>query len=224
MPRRLVVLVSGEGTLLQQLIEACATGTIQAEIVAVGPDRDGTLAAKRAEAAGLSTFICRVADFQDRAAWDEALASQCASFGPDLVISAGFGKLFGPAFLAEFSGRCINSHPALLPSFPGLHAVRDALRYGVTVTGCTLFFVDGGVDSGPVIAQVAVDVRADDDEVSLTERIKQRERDLLVNTVAAMVSGGWSLSGRQVIIGGQAGGRAGEDAGGRTRDPGEAAH
>src|SRR5579859_2138223 len=143
MPRRLVVLVSGEGTLLQQLIEACATGTVEAEIVAVGADRDGTLAAKRAETAGIPTFICHVADYQDRAAWDEALARQCASYRPDLVISAGFGKLFGPAFLAEFSGRCINSHPALLPSFPGLHAVRDALRYGVTVTGCTLFFEIG---------------------------------------------------------------------------------
>ncbi len=212
MPRRLVVLVSGAGTLLQHLIEACAAGTLGAEIVAVGADRDGTLAVKRAEAAGLPTFICRVADYQDRTAWDEALARECASFRPDLVISAGFGKLFGPAFLAEFSGRCINSHPSLLPSFPGLHAVRDALGFGVKVTGCTLFLVDHGVDSGPVIAQVAVPVRADDDEGSLTERIKQRERALLVSTVAAMVNGGWSVSGRQVTIGGRGG------------DRGEAAH
>ncbi len=212
MPRRLVVLVSGAGTLLQHLIEACAAGTLGAEIVAVGADRDGTLAVKRTEAAGLPTFICRVADYQDRAAWDEALARECASFRPDLVISAGFGKLFGPAFLAEFSGRCINSHPSLLPSFPGLHSVRDALGFGVKVTGCTLFLVDHGVDSGPVIAQVAVPVRADDDEGSLTERIKQRERALLVSTVAAMVNGGWSVSGRQVTIGGRGG------------DRGEAAH
>jgi formyltetrahydrofolate-dependent phosphoribosylglycinamide formyltransferase len=204
MPRRLVVLASGEGTLLQHLIEACAAGTVAAQIAAVGADRDGTLAAKRAEAAGLPTFTCRVADYQDRAAWDEALTRECASFQPDLVIAAGFLKLFGPAFLAEFSGRCINSHPALLPSFPGLHAVRDALAYGVTVTGCTLFFVDHGVDSGPVIAQAAVPVRADDDESSLTERIKQSERALLVSTVAEMVCGGWSVSGRRVRIGGPA--------------------
>src|ERR1700746_2531647 len=131
MPRRLVVLMSGEGTLLRQLIEACATGTAEGESVGCGAAGDGTLPAKRAETAGIPTFICQVADYQDRAAWDEALARQCASYRPDLVISAGFGKLFGQAFLAEFSGRCINSHPALLPSFPGLHAVRDALRYGV---------------------------------------------------------------------------------------------
>lgn len=205
MPRRLVILASGEGTLLQHLIEACAAGTLPAEIVAVGTDRDGTLAAKRAEAAGLPTFLCRVADFPDRAAWDVALTSECASFRPDLVISAGFLKLFGPAFLAEFSGRCINSHPALLPSFPGRHAVRDALSYGVKVTGCTLFFVDEGVDSGPVIVQEAVPVRPDDDEGSLTERIKQRERAMLVRTVAAMMSGGWSVAGRRVMIGGRPG-------------------
>jgi phosphoribosylglycinamide formyltransferase 1 len=211
MPRRLVILVSGEGTLLQHLVDACAAGTVAADIVAVGTDRDGTVAAKRAEAAGIPVFICRVADYPDRAAWDDSLTRVCASFRPDLVISAGFLKLFGPAFLAEFSGRCINSHPALLPSFPGLHAVRDALAHGVKVTGCTLFFVDEGVDSGPVIAQEAVAVRPDDDEGSLTERIKQRERALLVSCVAAMLSGGWSVSGRRVLIAGH------------TGEPGEAA-
>jgi formyltetrahydrofolate-dependent phosphoribosylglycinamide formyltransferase len=202
MVRRLVVLVSGEGTLLQHLIEACASGEVPAEIALVGADRDGTVGIKRAEAAGIPTFVCRVADYPDRAAWDEALTSECAKHRPDLVISAGFLKLFGPAFLAEFESRCINSHPAMLPSFPGMHAVREALAYGVKVTGCTLFLVDRGIDSGPVIAQEAVPVRDDDDEGSLTERIKQRERALLVRTVAAMVNGGWEVAGRQVRIGG----------------------
>ncbi len=125
----------------------------------------------------------------------------CAAFRPDLVVSAGFMKLLGPAFLERFGGRCINSHPALLPSFPGMHGVRDALAYGVKVTGCTVFFVDDGLDSGPVIAQRAVPVHADDDEESLTERIKSAERVLLARTVRDMLMQGWSVTGRTVRIG-----------------------
>jgi formyltetrahydrofolate-dependent phosphoribosylglycinamide formyltransferase len=196
MPFRLVVLASGVGTLLQQLIDACAEGSVPAQIVAVGADRPGTQAVQRAEAAGIPAFVCRLADYPDRASWDRALTRACDSYEPDLVVSAGFLKLFGPAFLAEFGGKTINSHPALLPSFPGLHGVRDALAYGVKVTGCTVFLVDAGLDSGPVIAQAGVPVRDDDDEESLTERVKAAERVLLAQTVANMATRGWSVSGR----------------------------
>jgi formyltetrahydrofolate-dependent phosphoribosylglycinamide formyltransferase len=202
MRARVVVLASGEGTLLQHLIDACAAESAPARIVAVGADRQGTRAARRAEAAGIETFVCRVSDYQDRADWDKALAEACTGFSPDLIVSAGFMKLLGPRFLDEFSGRCINSHPALLPSFPGMHGVRDALAYGVKVTGCTVFLIDAGLDSGPVVAQEAVRVHDDDDEETLTERIKSVERGLLTNTVLAMVSQGWSLTGRAVRIGG----------------------
>ncbi len=203
MPYRLVVLASGVGTLLGQLIQACSEGSIAARIVAVGADRDGTGAVARAEAAGIPTFICRLRDYEDRASWDVALTRFCAGYEPDLVISAGFLKLFGPRFLEEFAGQTINSHPALLPSFPGLHGVRDALAYGAKVTGCTVFFVDAGVDSGPVIAQAAVPVRDDDDEETLTERVKAAERVLLTQTVATMVARGWSVTGRTVRFGGR---------------------
>ncbi len=201
MPCRLVVLASGVGTLLQQLIEACADGSVAARIVAVGVDRDGTGAVARAEAAGIPTFACRVRDYEDRLSWDKALTAACAGFRPDLVISAGFLKLLGPAFLEEFSGQIINSHPALLPSFPGMHGVRDALAYGAKITGCTIFLVDAGLDSGPVVAQAAVPVHDDDDDESLTERVKVAERALLTQTVASMVTSGWSVTGRTVRLG-----------------------
>ena len=211
MPYRLVVLASGVGTLLGQLIRACSDGSIAARIAAVGADRDGTGAVARAEAAGIPSFICRVRDYPDRASWDQALTQACADFEPDLIISAGFLKLFGPHFLDKFADRTINSHPALLPSFPGLHGVRDALAYGVKVTGCTVFFVDAGLDSGPVIAQAAVPVRDDDDEETLTGRVKATERELLTRTVATMVSGGWSVTGRTVRFGDQPGREGRED-------------
>jgi formyltetrahydrofolate-dependent phosphoribosylglycinamide formyltransferase len=201
MRSRLVVLASGEGTLLQHLIDACHAGTLGAQIVAVGADRHGTTAAGRAEAAGIPAFVCRVSDYAERADWDKALTEACAGFRPDLVVSAGFMKLFGPAFLDEFSGKCLNSHPALLPSFPGMHGVRDALAYGVKVTGCTVFLVDAGLDSGPVVAQRAVPVLDGDDEETLTERIKSAERVLLAETVGAMLAGGWSVTGRTVRLG-----------------------
>jgi phosphoribosylglycinamide formyltransferase-1 len=146
-----------------------------------------------------------VRDYADRASWDRALTQMCADFEPALVISAGFLKLFGPHFLEKLADKTINSHPALLPSFPGLHGVRDALAYGVKVTGCTVFFVDAGLDSGPVIAQAAVPVRDDDDEEMLTERVKAVERELLTRTVAAMVAHGWSVTGRTVRFGDQPG-------------------
>jgi phosphoribosylglycinamide formyltransferase-1 len=201
---RLVVLVSGSGSNLQALLDATADPAFGARVVAVGADRDGIAALDRAEAAGDSgvpTFVLRVKDFPDRAGWDRALADTCAGYAPDLVVLAGFMKLVGPGFLRQFGGRLINTHPALLPSFPGMHAVREALEHGVRLTGCTIFLVDEGTDTGPVIAQVAVPVQDDDDEAVLHERIKQAERVLLVDTVGRMVREGWSVTGRKVRIG-----------------------
>jgi phosphoribosylglycinamide formyltransferase-1 len=201
MTSRLVVLVSGEGTNLQALIDASADRSYGARVVAVGADRAGITALSRAERAGLPTFTVRLADYPDRASWDAALARACAAYAPDLVVLAGFMKLVGPPFLACFGGRCVNTHPALLPSFPGAHAVRDALALGVKVTGCTVLVVDEGVDTGPIVAQAPVLVADDDDEPALHERIKVAERALLVSTVGRMAREGWSVHGRKVRIG-----------------------
>jgi phosphoribosylglycinamide formyltransferase 1 len=195
-----VVLVSGSGTLLQALLDATSSPDFPVQVVAVGSDRDGIEGLARAERAGVPTFVCRVKDYASRADWDRALTEACVEHEPDLVVSAGFMKLVGADFLARFGGRYLNSHPALLPSFPGMHGVRDALEYGVRVTGCTLFVVDAGVDTGPILAQEAVEVRPDDDEASLHERIKAVERRLLVDTLEQLALHGWTVQGRKVSI------------------------
>lgn len=197
---RIVVLVSGEGTNLQALLDACAGASYGARVVAVGADRRGTHAVERAEAVGVPTFVLRVGDFDERAQWDTALNAAVTEHAPDLVVLAGFMKLVGPAFMAAFEGRVVNTHPALSPAFPGMHAPRDALAYGVKVSGCTLFVVDGGVDTGPIIAQATVPVLDDDDENSLHERIKTVERKLLVDTIGTMARDGWTVTGRKVTI------------------------
>jgi phosphoribosylglycinamide formyltransferase 1 len=196
----LVVLVSGSGTNLQALLDACADPAYGAVVVAVGADRDGIEGLARAAKHDLPTFVCRVADHAERSGWDTALTAACAGHRPDLVVSAGFRKLVGPGFLAAFGGRYVNTHNALLPAFPGMHGPRDALAYGVKVAGATLHFVDGGVDTGPIIAQVTVPVRDDDTEESLTERIKEAERRQLVEYVGRMAREGWSIDGRKVTI------------------------
>jgi len=198
---RLVVLVSGVGSNLQALINACHDEAYGARVVAVGADRDGIEALARARQAGIPTFLVRLADYPAREEWDAALARACARYEPDLVVLAGFMKLVGKPFLEAFGGRCVNTHPALLPSFPGAHGVRDALAHGVKVTGCTVFLVDDGVDAGPVVAQASVPVADDDDEATLHERIKVAERALLVATVGRMVRDGWSVRGRKVRLG-----------------------
>jgi len=200
-PSRLVVLASGTGTNLQALLDACASDSYGARVVAVGADRGGIAALKRAQSAGITTFVLRVRDFATRQDWDRALTAACAGFEPDLIVLAGFMKLVGADFLASFGGRVINTHPALLPSFAGMRGVADALEYGVKVTGCTVFLVDAGTDSGPIIAQAAVPVLDDDDEAILHERIKVAERALLVDTVGRLVRDGWSVRGRKVRIG-----------------------
>lgn len=201
MSTRLVVLVSGAGSNLQALLDACSDPSYGADVVAVGADRDGIEGLRRAEAAGVPTFVLRVGDFPDREAWDRAMADEVAKHEPDLVVSAGFMKLSGAAFLERFGGRYINTHPALLPSFPGMHGARDALDYGVKVTGCTVFLVDAGVDTGPIIAQRAVPVLDGDDEATLHERIKSAERELLVEVVGRMGRHGWHVEGRSVVLG-----------------------
>jgi phosphoribosylglycinamide formyltransferase-1 len=201
MQSRLVVLVSGAGTNLQALLDACASESYGARVVAVGADRDGIAALDRARAAGVATFTLRVRDFPARADWDRALTQACADFEPDLIILAGFMKLVGASFLAAFGGQVLNTHPALLPSFPGMHGAKDALDYGAKVSGCTVFLVDEGTDSGPIVAQAAVPVMDDDDEAALHERIKVTERALLVDTVGRLARDGWSVQGRKVRIG-----------------------
>nr|WP_239091747.1 phosphoribosylglycinamide formyltransferase [Streptomyces sp. SID14478] len=196
-------MVSGSGTNLQALLDAIAaqgTDAYGAQIVAVGADRDGIAGLERAERAGIPTFVCRVKDHATREDWDRALAEATAAHTPDLVVSAGFMKIVGKEFLARFGGRFVNTHPALLPSFPGAHGVRDALAYGAKVTGCTVHFVDDGVDTGPIIAQGVVEIRNEDDESALHERIKEVERTLLVDVVGRLARDGFSIEGRKVVI------------------------
>jgi len=195
---RLVVLISGSGSNLQALLDACADPAYGAQVVAVGADREGIAGLDRAEAAGVPIFVHKVKDHAERADWDRALTASVAEYKPDLVISAGFLKLVGDDFLKSFGDRYINTHNALLPAFPGIHGPRDALEYGVKVAGATLFFVDGGVDTGPIIAQVVVPVEDDDTEETLTERIKEVERRQLVEWVGRLVRDGWIITGRKV--------------------------
>jgi phosphoribosylglycinamide formyltransferase-1 len=200
-PARLVVLVSGSGTNLQALIDASTEPDYGVDIVAVGADRDGIEGLARAERHGIDTFVLRTSEFDDREAWDVALAERVASYEPDLVVLAGFMKLTGPAFLALFGGRTLNTHPALSPAFPGMHGPRDALAYGVKVTGATLFVVDEGVDTGPIVAQVAVPVLETDDEAALHERIKTSERAMLVEWVGTLARHDFHIDDRAVRLG-----------------------
>jgi phosphoribosylglycinamide formyltransferase 1 len=191
--------VSGTGSNLQALLDACADPAYGAEVVVVGSDRDGIEGLSRAGRAGVPTFSLPVSDFAARDDWDAAMTDTVGAYSPDLVISAGFMKILGKRFLERYT--VVNTHPALLPAFPGAHAVRDTLGYGVRLTGCTVHLVDAGVDTGPVIEQVAVAVHAGDDEESLHERIKSVERVLLVEVVGRMARDGWTIDGRKVHLG-----------------------
>ncbi|HEY2766475.1 MAG TPA: phosphoribosylglycinamide formyltransferase [Pseudonocardiaceae bacterium] len=241
-PARVVVLVSGSGTLLQALLDA--TGPhYPAQVVAVGADRAGVEGLARAEKCGVPTFVVELSRHSetcssgsshrhetcssgsshrhetcssgsshrhetcssgsshrhpDRASWDAALTAAVAVHQPDLVVSAGFMKILGPAFLDRFAGRIVNTHPALLPAFPGRRPVADALAHGVQVSGATVHLVDAGVDTGPILAQCAVQVLTDDTEDRLHERIKVVERRLLVDVVAELASRGCTVTGRKV--------------------------
>ncbi|CAA9376307.1 MAG: Phosphoribosylglycinamide formyltransferase [uncultured Nocardioides sp.] len=199
LPARLVVLVSGSGTNLQALLDACADPSYGAAVVAVGADRDGIEGLARGDRAGVPTFVAKVSDYTSRDHWDRALADRVGAFEPDLVVCAGFMKLLSTDFLERFL--TLNTHPALCPAFPGMHGPRDALEHGVKVTGATLFVVDGGVDTGPIVAQVAVPVADDDDVASLHERIKVAERAMLVESVGRIAREGVTVDGRRVRVG-----------------------
>lgn len=193
-----VVLISGSGTLLQALLDACADPGYGARIVAVGADREDAAGLERARGAGVPVFVEPVRAHPDRAAWDAALAERITAMAPRLVVSAGFMKVLGPRALA--AAPVINTHPALLPSFPGAHGVRDALAYGVRVTGSTLHLMDAGVDTGPIIDQRVVAVEDDDTEDVLHERIKVVERQMLVDHLPRLASGHLRVDGRRVRL------------------------
>ncbi len=198
---RVVVLVSGAGSNLAALLAAHDDPAYGARVVGVVSDKPGAGGLEIARAHGVPTAVVAPADFPDRAAWDQAVAEAIAVFRPDLVVSAGFMRILGAATLGRFPDRVVNTHPALLPAFPGAHGVRDALAYGARVTGCTVHVVDAGVDSGPIIAQAAVAVEPGDDEASLHERIKVVERSLLVEWVGRIAREGLRVEGRRVSVG-----------------------
>jgi phosphoribosylglycinamide formyltransferase-1 len=200
-PARLVVLVSGAGTNLQALLDASADPAYGARVVAVGADREGIEGLARADRAGVPTFVRRVPQYSSRDLWDRSMTDTVAGFEPDLVVLAGFMKLVGEEFLARFPGMVVNTHPALSPSFPGMHGPAEALEYGVKVTGCTLFVVDGGVDTGPIVAQEVVPVEDDDTAESLHDRIKVAERRMLVDAVGRIAREGMTVEGRRVRFG-----------------------
>jgi phosphoribosylglycinamide formyltransferase-1 len=185
---RIVVLVSGTGSNLQAVIDAVKAGELDVEIAAVGADREGTYGVERSSEAGLETFVVNFNSFPTRAEWDDALTARVASYAPDVVVSSGFMRIVSPEFIDTFGGKYLNTHPALLPAFPGAHGVRDAMAYGVKVTGCTVHWADAGVDTGPIIAQEAVAIEDFDTEESLHERIKVVERRLLVSTLATLAA------------------------------------
>ena len=194
------MLASGTGSTLQALLDASREPTFGAVVVAVGSDRDGAQAFDRAGAAGIHRFVVRPGDCADRPAWDVALAGAVAAHAPDLVVCAGFMRLLGPAFLGRFPQRVVNTHPSLLPAFPGQHAVADALEYGVRLAGVTVHLVDEGVDTGPVVAQAAVPVLPGDDPARLQARIQDVERPLYVDAVGRLARGGWTVEGRTVHL------------------------
>ena len=198
-PARVVVLASGTGSLLRSLLDA-AVGEFPGRIVAVGVDRDCP-AVDIASAAGVPSYTVRLRDYANRDAWDAGITEATEAHQPDLIVAAGFMKILGPQFLSRFMGRIINTHPALLPAFPGAHAVPEALDYGVKVTGCSVHLVDAGTDTGPLLAQEPVPVHDDDDEASLHERIKVVERRLLVEVLAAVAVRGVTWTGRKATIG-----------------------
>ena len=177
---KLVVLASGSGTTLQAILD---DPELREHVVAVGADRPGIGALQRASDAGVDAFVVPFADYADRAEWNRAFERELAARGPDIVVLAGFMRIFDEQNVRRF--RMVNTHPALLPSFPGvgIRAVRAALVHGVKLTGVTVHWVDEGVDTGPIIAQAAVPVEPGDDEHSLFDRIKAAEKPLYVTTL-----------------------------------------
>ena len=198
--KRVVVLVSGHGSNLQALLDAAAAPGSGLAVVLVVADRPGAFGLERARRAGIDTAVARPADHPDRAAYDLALRDLVAAARPDVVCLAGFMRILGPSFVRAFPDRIVNTHPSLLPAFRGAHAVRDALAYGVRVTGCTVHLVDEEVDHGPVLFQAAVPIEPGDDEDHLHERIKREERRLLPVAVRLLAEGRVRVEGRQARL------------------------
>lgn len=198
-PARIVVLASGTGSLLEALLAASSGPDYPGSVVGVVADRS-CRALEVAAQAGVESVEVPLRAYGDRAEWDAALMAAVTELEPHLVVAAGFMKILGPAFLAAFGGRVINAHPALLPAFPGAHAVPAALEHGVKLTGSTVHLVDAGLDTGPILAQEAVAVEAGDTEDTLHERIKVVERRLLTEVVAKVARQGYRVDGRKVTI------------------------
>ena len=198
--KRVVVLVSGHGSNLQALLDAAAERGSGMTVVLVGADRPGAFGLERARRGGVDTAVVRPADHPDRPSFDLALRDLVAAARPDVVCLAGFMRILGPAFVGAFPDRILNTHPSLLPAFRGAHAVRDALAYGVKVTGCTVHLVDEQVDHGPVLFQAAVPVEPGDDEDRLHGRIKQEEHRLLPLAVRLVAEGRVRVEGRRARI------------------------
>ena len=192
----IVVLISGAGSNLRALLEASADAEYPARVIAVGSDNDAP-GLEYAEQFGVPSFTVVPTAFDSRAAWGDELLSQIAQWSPDLVVCAGFMRILPPRVVQALSPRLINTHPALLPAFPGAHAVRDALAAGARQTGVTVHIVDEGVDTGPVLVQQAVDVLPGDTEAELHERIKAVERELLVQAVLEIANNRIDLQERQ---------------------------
>jgi phosphoribosylglycinamide formyltransferase-1 len=200
---KVAVLASGSGTNLQSLIDCAARGELgPARLVVVGANVVSCGALARARTAGLATFVVDHRGFAEREEFDRALLAELEAHAVELVVLAGFMRLLGAEFLARYRGRVVNIHPALLPAFPGVHGQRQAFAYGVKISGCTVHFVDGGVDSGAVIAQAAVPVLDDDDEPTLSARILAEEHRLLPAVVRALAEGRVTADGRRVRVNG----------------------
>lgn len=197
---RLGVLCSGRGTDLQSIIDAIAKGELDAEIALVLTDKPGVMALERAEKAGIKNVCINRKEFSDRQPFEEALAKELEEAGVTLVILAGFMRILSPYFVHLYQGRIINIHPALLPSFGGAHAHRDVLAYGVKISGCTVHFVDEGMDSGPIIMQAAVPVYDDDTEETLGARVLEQEHIIFPKAIQLYCEGRLKVEGRHVTI------------------------
>jgi phosphoribosylglycinamide formyltransferase-1 len=197
---RLGVLVSGSGSNLQALLDACAQADYPAEVACVVSNVPTAFALERARKAGVPTVVLEHKAFASRAEFDRALGEELRKAGVEWVCLAGFMRLLGADFLAEFPGRVLNIHPALLPAFPGLHAQRQALERGVKIAGCTVHFVDAGTDTGPIIAQAAVPVMPGDDEASLSARILVEEHRLYPLAVRLAVTGKVTIVGTRTRV------------------------
>ena len=183
------VLVSGNGSNLQAILDATADGSLAARVCCVISNRTEAMALERASRASVPALAIRHQNFPDRAAFDRALIAALREHGAEWVVLAGFMRVLTPELLRAFPGRVVNIHPSLLPAFPGVNAQRQAFEHGVKVTGCTVHFVDEGVDTGPIIAQRAVEVLPGDDLEALTNRIHAAEHELFVSVLKDIANG-----------------------------------